>query len=257
MGFGTHQFGWMPFTGARSLSGDRATLKWWLWGEDQGADADWTTSALDAKSLKSLVEAGQLSTAIDQPLLSAGPGRMRFRVDVQPQCVPRLSVGRARLVRAAVRHHDGYLMIFRVDSFFHRTVLRTAAAYSEAIPHAQCRRDLGVGYPHCEGNQVENIDEPGDIMVAHEPISTRLAAQISLQDLQEPLEPGPMQAQPALQRIGDYAGKGGQHGAAIRRRSRGGAARGTAPAETDCTTRRRDWRRAERLRSPSVARSSP
>ena len=57
-------------------------------------------------------------------------------------------------------------------------VLRAAAAYSETPPHGQCRRDLGMGDPHCEGNQVENIDEAGDIVVPYETISTRLAAQI-------------------------------------------------------------------------------
>src|SRR5580692_12653808 len=121
----------MPFTGARSLSGDRAILKWWLSGEDQGAHAGRATSALDPKSLKSLVEAGQLSTAVDQPLLSAGPGRMRFRVDVEAQCVSRLAVGRARLVRGAVRHYDGNFVIFGVNCFFHRPVLHAAVAYSE------------------------------------------------------------------------------------------------------------------------------
>src|SRR5271170_6317588 len=109
----------------------------------KGPSAGSTTSALDTKPLKSLVEAGQLSTTVDQPLLSAGPGRMRFRVDVEPQGVPRLAVGRARLVRAAVRHHDGYLMIFGVNSFFHRTALRTALTYSERAPRAQCRADHG------------------------------------------------------------------------------------------------------------------
>src|SRR5690349_6082737 len=106
----------------------------------KGSIARWAASALDTKPLKALVEAGQLSTAIDQPLLAAGPGRMGFRVDIEPQGVSRFAVGRARLVRAAVRHHDGYFVIFGVNSFFHRTVLRTAVAYSEAAPHAQCRR---------------------------------------------------------------------------------------------------------------------
>src|SRR5260370_3349359 len=180
----------------------------------KGSCAGRTTSALDTNPLKPLVEAGQLSTAVDQPLLSAGPGRMRFRVDVEPHSVSRLAVGRARVVGAAVGHHDGYFVIFGVNSFFHRPVLRTAVAYSEAAPHAQCRRDLSVGDPHCEGNQVENIDEASDIMVAHDPILARLAAQIGLQDPQKPLEPSAMHAQPALQWVGDHARKGGQHGAA-------------------------------------------
>src|SRR5260370_35396474 len=180
----------------------------------KGSCAGRTRSALDPKPLKTLVEGAHWSSAVDRPLLSAGPGRMRFRVDVEPASVSRLAVGRARLVRAAVRHHDGYFVIFGVNSFFHRPVLRTAVAYSEAAPHAQCRRDLGVGDPHCEGNQVENINETSDIMVAHDPILARLAAQIGLQDPQKPLEHSAMQAQAALQGIGDHAREGGQHGAA-------------------------------------------
>src|SRR5260370_6513065 len=155
----------------------------------KGSCAGRTPSALDTKPLKTLVEAGQLSAAVDQPLLSAGPGRMRFRVDVEPQSVSRLAVGRARLVRAAVGHHDGYFVIFGVNSFFHRPVLHTAVAYSEAAPHAQCGRDLSVGDPHCEGNQGENINETGDIMVAEDPILARPAHKIGPKDRQKPPQP--------------------------------------------------------------------
>jgi hypothetical protein len=69
MGLGTHQFGRMPFIGAQSLTGDRAIIKWGLWGDDQGArwspSAGRTVSALYTKPLKPLVEAGELSTAIN------------------------------------------------------------------------------------------------------------------------------------------------------------------------------------------------
>src|SRR5665213_4497375 len=58
-----------------------------------------------AEALKALVEARELA-AIDQALLAAGPRRMRFRIDVEPQCVAGLAIGRARLVRRAVGHHD-------------------------------------------------------------------------------------------------------------------------------------------------------
>jgi hypothetical protein len=68
MGLGTHQFGWMPVTDARSRTGDRAMQKWSLAGENQvvrrRSIAGWT-SALDTETLKALVEAGELSTAIN------------------------------------------------------------------------------------------------------------------------------------------------------------------------------------------------
>src|SRR5271165_1633844 len=97
------------------------------------------TSALDAKALKALIEAGKLSAGVDQTLLSARPGRVRFRVDVEPQSVPQFAVSRACLVGAPVRHHDGDFMIIGVNSFFHRTVLRTTPAYIEAPRSMQCR----------------------------------------------------------------------------------------------------------------------
>src|SRR5262249_16265481 len=96
-------------------------------------------SALDAETLEAFIEAGQLSAGVDQTLLSTGPRRMRFRVDVEPQGVPRFAVGRARLVGGPVRHDDGDFMIIGVNSFFHGRVLGTAAAYIEAPRPMQCR----------------------------------------------------------------------------------------------------------------------
>src|SRR6516225_4101430 len=143
MGFGIHLFGRMPFTEARSHSGDRAILKWWLQWYIQGsvgaAAPARPMSALDAEALKALVKPGQLSAGIDQPLWPAGPGRVRFRVDVEPQGVSRFAVGRARLIRAPVVHHDSYFVIIRVNSLFHRKVLRATGAYSEVPLNAQCR----------------------------------------------------------------------------------------------------------------------
>src|SRR5271165_1282899 len=49
-------------------------------------------SGLDAKSLESLVEAGELTAAVNQALLPAGPGRMRFRIDVEAQGVAGFAV---------------------------------------------------------------------------------------------------------------------------------------------------------------------
>src|SRR5215472_16440281 len=94
-------------------------------------------SLFDAESLKTLVEAGELSATVDQPLLPAGPGRMRFRIDIEPQCISRLAVGRTRLVRAPVRHHDGNLVIIRVNSFLHRTILLRAGPFTEAAMSRQ------------------------------------------------------------------------------------------------------------------------
>src|ERR1700739_404206 len=99
MGLGTHHS-----AGCRSLMRDPLAATVQHPNGDyrvmiKGSSARWTTSALDTKPLEPLVEAGQLSTAVDQPLLSAGPGRMRLRVDVEAQCVSWLAVGRARLIR--------------------------------------------------------------------------------------------------------------------------------------------------------------
>src|SRR5215472_5799920 len=112
---------------------------------------------------------------------------MRFGIDVEPQGVSRLAVSRTRLIRASVGHHDGDFVIIRVNSFFHQTILHAAAAYSEAALYAMsgdngrpCRpsRNLSMRDAHCEGDQVEKIDQASDVVVAHDPSSTRLSRQI-------------------------------------------------------------------------------
>src|SRR6266436_4262688 len=77
-------------------------------------------SVLDAEALEALVETGELTAAVDQPLLSAGPRRMRFWVYVEAQRVAGLAVGRTRLVGTPVGHYDRNLVVVRVNAFFHR-----------------------------------------------------------------------------------------------------------------------------------------
>src|SRR5215471_6364607 len=74
--------------------------------------------------------------------------------------------------------------------------------------------NLGVRHPHCESDQVEKVDEAGDVVVAQDAISTQLTAKVSFQHLQKPLELAPMQTETALQGVGDHTGEGGEHGAA-------------------------------------------
>src|SRR5215468_11791431 len=68
---------------------------------------------LQAKPLEPLVEARELAACIEQAMLPAGPGRVRFRIDVEAQRVARFAVGRTRLIGAAIGHHDGDLVIVR------------------------------------------------------------------------------------------------------------------------------------------------
>src|SRR5690349_15438087 len=87
---------------------------------------------LGAEALEAAVEAGKLTAGVQQALLAAGPGRVRFRVDLQPQRVPRLAVGRAGLIAAAIGHHDRDLVIIGVNAFLHRTNPRISRAYIAA-----------------------------------------------------------------------------------------------------------------------------
>src|SRR5262249_17798172 len=99
-----------------------------------------------------------------------------------------------------VRHHDSNFVIIRVNSFFHPTILRVAAAYSEAALNVQFRRmglrrprrNLSMRNSHCEGNKVENIDQASDVMVTHDPGSTRHSRGVAFDNLKNPLEPAPM-----------------------------------------------------------------
>src|SRR5947207_128497 len=53
-----------------------------------------------------LLEARQAPAAVEQMLLAAGPGRMRFRVDVEAQRVARLAPGGAGGEFGPVSHDD-------------------------------------------------------------------------------------------------------------------------------------------------------
>src|SRR5437762_7595752 len=77
-------------------------------------------SALRAEILEAAVEASELPTGVEQPLLAAGPGLVRFRVDLQAQRVAFLAVGRAGLVARAIGHHDCDLVIIRVNAVLDR-----------------------------------------------------------------------------------------------------------------------------------------
>src|SRR5258708_37891312 len=82
------------------------------------------------ETLEALVEARELA-AVDQPLLTAGPGGMRLRIDVGRERVAGLAVGRSSLVGGAVGHHDGDLVIIRMDAVFHRHAPRKGGFIAE------------------------------------------------------------------------------------------------------------------------------
>ena len=64
----------------------------------KGITAAFALLLFDAEALESLVEARQLTAAVDEALLPACPSRVRFWIDVEPQRIPRFTVGRARLI---------------------------------------------------------------------------------------------------------------------------------------------------------------
>src|SRR6202007_3328256 len=76
---------------------------------------------------KLLLEAREASAAVDQLLLAAGPGRMRFRVDIEMHRVARLAPRGAGLELGAVGHHHLDGVILGVDLGFHRLPRRFAA----------------------------------------------------------------------------------------------------------------------------------
>lgn len=87
-------------------------------------------------TFKTLLEAAQAATAVNQVLLATGPGRVRRRVDVQGQLLAGFAPCRAGFVARAVVQHDSYEMIFGVDALFHGTAFHAetggqfeAAAY--------------------------------------------------------------------------------------------------------------------------------
>src|SRR5579863_8538225 len=78
-------------------------------------------SGLRAEAAKTLVEARELAAGVEQALLAAGPGRVRFRIDLQAQRVAGLAVGRARLVAGPVGHDDRNFVVIGVNLFLHRS----------------------------------------------------------------------------------------------------------------------------------------
>src|SRR5690349_4022826 len=86
----------------------------------ESADAAEPGSALALEALEAPVEAGEVAAGIEQALLAAGPGRVRFRVNFEAQRVAGLAIGRAGLIAGAVGHHDGDVVIIRVNAFLHR-----------------------------------------------------------------------------------------------------------------------------------------
>src|SRR5260370_19331564 len=82
------------------------------------------------ETLEALVEAREVA-AVDQPLLTAGTGGMRLRIDLEPERVAGLAVGRSSLVGGAVGHHDGDLVIIRMDAVFHRHAPRKGGFIAE------------------------------------------------------------------------------------------------------------------------------
>src|SRR5205823_10973947 len=69
--------------------------------------------------LESLVEAAETPSAIDQLLLSAGPGRVRGGIDIEGELSARLPPRGAGLVARAVVQGDGDEVIIGVDALFH------------------------------------------------------------------------------------------------------------------------------------------
>ena len=92
---------------------------------------------------KRLLNFGELAAGVHQPV-HAGPGRVRLRIDVEPQRVARLAIGRARLEGRAVGHHHVDLVVVRMDFFLHGLLaapLRGRQAYSGADPPVQGSRN--------------------------------------------------------------------------------------------------------------------
>ena len=65
-----------------------------------------------------LLEAGHAAAAIEDLLLAPGPGRVRFRVNVEVQDITFLAPRGARGELAAVRHHDLDGVIAGMDILF-------------------------------------------------------------------------------------------------------------------------------------------
>src|SRR4051812_9541076 len=66
-----------------------------------------------------LLEARQAAAAVEQLLRSAGPGRMRLRVDIEVQRVTFLAPGRTRFEFGSIGHHDLDRVVIGVDIALH------------------------------------------------------------------------------------------------------------------------------------------
>src|SRR6185437_8267234 len=108
-----------------------------------------------ADAREALVEARELTAGIEETLLPAGPGRVRLGVDVEAQRVAFLAIGRARLVAAAVGHHDGDLVIIGVNLFLHGSLDSTVGRLGPGptpIAFRYAARKAGViGNPRRQG----------------------------------------------------------------------------------------------------------
>ena len=73
----------------------------------------------DADTLITLVELGNLTTGVNQAVLT-GVSRMSFRVDVETQRIARFAIGRTGLVLGAICHLDSNFMIIGMNIFLQR-----------------------------------------------------------------------------------------------------------------------------------------
>jgi hypothetical protein len=80
-----------------------------------------------------LLEARDAAAAIEDLLLTAGPGRVRLGVDVEVQRVAFLALGRAGQEFGPVGHDDLNRMIIRVNFGFHGKILNARKKRSQSF----------------------------------------------------------------------------------------------------------------------------